>query len=126
MSIFNWLLSLFAAPKGVIPVTIPPTPRVRLDKDAPNLFIGKIIDDGSIKCEVISCEKGDFRIKILEINWKWLGTYMDLGKVYPLLICFDRKGMQTWKVDPDQMKRSTSQVILQWEEGIGWVWDLDS
>jgi hypothetical protein len=109
-----------------VPGTLRPIKREKADKDAPNWYVGKIIDDGNVKCEVISCEENDFRIKILEINWERLGTYMDLGTVYPLRLCYTGRGMQTWEVDPEQMKRDTSQVILQWEEQLGWTWDLDS
>lgn len=108
-----------------VPGTLRPIKREKMDKNAPNLYIGKIIDDGNVKCEVVSCEENDFRIKILEINWDCLGTYMDLGTVYPLLSCYNSKGMQVWEVDPEQMKRDTSQVLLAWEEQLGWTWDLD-
>lgn len=113
-----------------VPGTLRPIKREKADKDAPNWYVGKIIDDGNVKCEVVACEGEDFRIKILQINWERLGTYMDLGQTYPLLLCYENKrpgsGMQTWEVDPDYMKRETSQVILQWEEQLGWTWDLDS
>lgn len=109
-----------------IPGTLQPIKREKDDKDAPNLYIGKIIDDGKVKCEVVSCEKDDFRIKILEINWDRLGTYMDLGTTYPLLSCSIFEGMRVWEVDPGQMKRNTSQILLAWEEELGWTWDLDS
>ena len=62
------------------------------DTDSPNLFVGKIIDGNkTIKCEVISCVEDDFRIKILEIKWDRLGTYMDLEKTYPLRSCYNSK-----------------------------------
>ena len=98
------------------------------DTDSPNLFVGKIIDGNkTIKCEVISCVEDDFRIKILEIKWDRLGTYMDLEKTYPLRSCYNSKNgdMMIWEVKPENMKRSTSQVLLAWEKGAGWTWDLD-
>jgi pyruvate dehydrogenase complex dehydrogenase (E1) component len=101
------------------------TKEMRADRDAPNLFVGKIINDGSIRCEVVSCTEDDFRIKILEIHWDRLGIYMDLGQNYPLRFCFNCERMMVWEADPETMKRNTSQVILAWEKGIGWIWDLD-
>ena len=112
-------------PTEEVPGSLRPIKREKADKDIPNLYIGKVIDDGNMKCEVIAFEKDDFRIKILEINWGRLGTYMDLGTVYPLRLCYSGRGIQTWEVDPENMKRDTSQVILQWEEQLGWTWDLD-
>jgi hypothetical protein len=101
----------------------------REDEDAPNLFIGKIIDDGTIKCEVVDVHNTNMHVKILEINWPALGTYLDLGKVYPVYMhrsSFQREQMQMWEISPKRMKRDTSQVLLMWEKGIGWSWDLDS
>jgi hypothetical protein len=100
---------------------------MRQDRDAPNLFVGKIINDGSIRCEVISCTEDDFRIKILEIKWARLGTYMDLEQTYSLRSCYKSNNgeMMVWEVDPETMKRHTSQVLLAWEKDSGWSWDLD-
>lgn len=109
-----------------VPGSLRPSIREKADKDAPNLYIGKVIDDGNVKCEVVSCEEDDFRIKILEINWERLGTYMDLGSTYSLLLCSDFGDFKVWEVDPDKMKRSASQVLLAWEKNCGWTWDLDS
>jgi hypothetical protein len=99
---------------------------MRTDQEAPNLFVGKIINDGTIKCQVVSCTEDDFRVKILEIGWDRLGTYLDLDQTYPLRSCYTGKGMNVWEVDPDTMKRSFSQVLLAWEKDLGWTWDIDS
>jgi hypothetical protein len=97
-----------------------------LDLKSPNLFLNKIIDDGSVKCEVVDIHKTNIHVKILEINWPHLGTYLDVGKTYPV---FKHSGMykdlEVWEIAPKHLKRCSSQVIFQWEEGIGWVWDID-
>jgi len=101
--------------------------QVRQDKDAPNLFVGKFISDNSITCEVVACAEDDFRIMILKIQWNRLGTYMDVGQTYPLRRTYQSQNgeMTVWEVRPENMKRDTSQVLLAWEKGIGWTWDLD-
>lgn len=97
------------------------------DTDAPDLFIGKFIRDRSITCEVVSCTEDDFRIMILKIEWDRLGTYLNVGQTYPLRKVYQSHNgeMTVWEVTPENMKRSTSQVLLTWEKGIGWSWDLD-
>ena len=97
------------------------------DRNTPNLYVGKIIDDGSIKCEVVDVHQTNIHIKILEIKWDRMGTYLDVGKVYPVFkhSGWNDKTIQVWEIASKHMKRSTSQVIFQWEEGLGWTWDLD-
>lgn len=95
------------------------------NKDFPILSVGETLNDSSIKCEIVSYTEEDFRVKILEIHWLRLGTYLDVGQTYPLRSCFSGKGMRIWEIHPDTMKRSASQVLLAWEQGFGWSWDLD-
>src|SRR5574337_467533 len=45
-----------------------------------NLYIGKTIDDGTIKCEVVDVHKTNIHVKVLEINWERLGT--------PIIFCY--------------------------------------
>lgn len=97
------------------------------DKESTNIFVGKIIDDGSVKCEVVAHHnKNNMHVKILEIKWPRIGTYLDIGKIYPV---FKHSGwgkdLEVWEISGKRMKRSTSQLILQWEKGRGWTWDLD-
>lgn len=107
---------------------IPPRP-VKKDKDAPNLFVGKIMDDDNIKCEVVDVHNTNIHVKILEIKWVRLGTYLDVGKVYPVFMHSNKEffgdDMQIWEIAPKHMKRDTSQVLLVWEKDLGWTWDLD-
>lgn len=100
---------------------------MRQDRDNPYLFVGKFINDRNIICEVISCTEDDFRVMILKIKWDRLGTYLDVGETYPLHVVYESKDgkMKTWEVDSETTKRSASQVLLQWEKGVGWSWDLD-
>ena len=74
-SIFDKVISIIGPPDDIKAVL--PTPkRVREDLDAPNIFVGKIINDGSIKCEVVAHHnKNNMHVKILEIKWDRLGTY---------------------------------------------------
>lgn len=103
--------------------------KVKEDLDVPNIFVGKIIEDNIIKCEVVAHHnKNNMHVKILEIYWDRMGTYLDVGKVYPVYIHSNKylgAGMQIWEISPKHMKRSTSQVLLAWEKEIGWCWDLD-
>jgi hypothetical protein len=113
-------------PTEVVPDSLRLNKREKADTESLSLYIGKVIEDGNVKCEVVSCKGEDFRIKILEINWDRLGTYMDLGATYPLLICTNYEDFKVWEVDPDKMKRTASQVLICWEKGCGWSWDIDS
>lgn len=100
------------------------------DKDYPNIFIGKIIDDGNMKFEVIAHHnKNNMHIKIIEINWDRLATYLDIDKVYPVYKHSSKylgEEMQIWEISPKHMKRNTSQILLAWEKNFGWNWDIDS
>ena len=96
------------------------------DKVAPNLFIGKILNDRMLKCEVLDFNGTNISIKVLEIHWDRLGTYLDIGKQYSLFKHEGYNSIQVWEIPYQQMKRRASQVILQWEKDIGWMWDLDS
>lgn len=94
-----------------------------------NLFVGKIINDRNVICEVIEVHKTNIKVKILQINWEHLSSYLDVNKVYPVykhksIISDDT--MQIWEIAPKHMKRDSSQVLLYWERNIGWSWDIDS
>jgi len=105
-------------------------PFVRPDKDAPNLFLGKEIGDSTLKGKVISFDENNIEMEIIELNDKHgrFERYFDIGKRYPIFRhqhwTFER-GLMLWEVEPSSMKRDVSQILLQWEEGIGWTWDLD-
>jgi hypothetical protein len=99
-----------------------------LDKISANLFVGKILDDASIKCKVVDLHKTNMHVNILEIHWPRLGTYLDVGKTYPVHMHDNSilgPDMQIWEISPKHMKRSTSQMVLAWEKDVGWNWDLD-
>ena len=127
MNILKYILNTFKM-GDAIEKEEPQLPHPKLDQDSPNLFIGKFIKDNSITCEVIACADNDFRVMILKIQWDRLGTYMDVGKTYPLRVVYESANgdMKAWEVNPDTMKRTASQVLLAWEKDIGWCWDLDS
>jgi hypothetical protein len=103
---------------------------VKTDKEAPNLFVGKIIDDGGITCQVVAHNNpSNMHVVFSEISWDRLGTYLDVGKVYPVYKHSSKylgDKMQIWEISPKRMKRDTSQVLLAWEKDIGWTWDIDS
>lgn len=101
--------------------------RDEADKLTPNLYLGKIINDSSMLVEVVDVHKTNIKVRILDIYWPRLGTYLNVGEIYPV---YKHRGwpddkLQVWEIAPKHMKRSTSQVIFQWEEGLGWCWDLD-
>ena len=96
------------------------------DLDKPNLFVGKEIGNLVIKGKVISFNDNNIEMKIIELNDEYFGRYMSLGETYPLFRHQHWEGdLLLWEVDPAAMKRNVSQVLLQWEEEIGWTWDLD-
>ncbi len=132
MSIFvrmaDAIINIIGPPDDIKAVYVP-AKRVREDLDVPNIFVGKIMDDGNIKCEVVAHNnKNNMHVKILEIKWERLGTYFDVGKIYPVFMHSNGilgEGMQIWEISSKRMKRDTSQVLLCWEKDIGWSWDLD-
>ena len=97
------------------------------DAKMPNLFVGKIIENSHLQGEVISFDENNIQMKIIFINDKYYERYLDLGIIYPL---FKHKqwinNLLLWEVEPKYMKRDTCQFLLQWEEDIGWSWDLCS
>ena len=97
------------------------------DKISSNLYVGKIIEDSILKCEVMEIHNTNIHVKILDIYWPRMGTYLDVGTVYPVFkhSGWNDESIQVWKIAPKHMKRSTSQVIFQWEDQVGWCWDLD-
>lgn len=98
------------------------------DKLSPNLYIGKILEDSILKCEVVDTHRNNIHVKILDIYWERMGSYLDVGKIYPVFkhSGWDGRGLEVWEIAPKHMKRDASQIILQWEEDIGWCWDIDS
>jgi hypothetical protein len=98
------------------------------DMTDPNLYVGKILNDSILKCEVVDVHKTNIHVKILEIHWDRMGTYLDVGNIYPVFkhSGWNEDNIQVWEISSKRMKRSSSQVILQWEKGSGWTWDLDS
>lgn len=101
------------------------------DLEAPNLFVGKKIGDADADLlgEVIAFDEDGIQMKILLITDRHFNKYMDVGNVYSM---FRHKhwtfeeGLMLWEVEPSSMKRSNSQIILQWENDLGWTWDLTS
>lgn len=99
------------------------------DKDSPNIFIGKEIGTLHLKGKVISFDNDTMQMQIIELSDKYYERYLDLGKTYPMFRHQQwslEEGLILWEVDPLSMKRDVSQLLLQWEEYIGWCWDLSS
>lgn len=108
------------------PHLFPKAVRDPLDKESTNLFVGKILQDGAIKCEVIDVHNTNIHVKILEIYWDRMGTYLDVGKTYPVFKHSGWNGdFQVWEISGKHMKRDFSQVLLCWEKDCGWSWDID-
>ena len=94
-----------------------------------NLFVGRIIEDSTVSVEVLSFDNDNMFVKALKVNNVYFERYLQVGKKYRVFKHpgwdFD-EGIQVWEVDPKDMTRNSSQMILQWEDEIGWIWDLDS
>lgn len=103
---------------------------IKEDLCVPNLFVGKEIGDSTLKGKVISFDENNIQMQIIELNDKHgrFERYMDIGVTYPMFRheswTFER-GLMLWEVKPESMKRDVSQILLQWEEELGWTWDLD-
>lgn len=97
------------------------------DLECPNLFISKIFDSSLVKAEVIAFDDDIITVKILDIPDEIMQRYLDVGSSYELFQHKYWKGnLLIWEVKPEQMKRQSSQIILQWEKDFGWRWDIDS
>jgi hypothetical protein len=99
-----------------------------LDEDAPNLFVGKLIGNSRLEGRVVSFDDNNIQMEITKINDKYFERYMDIGVIYPMFRhqhwTFER-GLMLWEIVSSSMKRNVSQILLQWEDKIGWTWDLD-
>lgn len=113
---------------GALEVEGPIFKRDISDKEKPNLYVGKITPDSMFDWEVVEIvDDKNIKIKVLKIYHDRMDRYLDEGKVYP---AFKHSGwndatMQIWEIAPEHMKRDVSQVILMWDKGVGWSWDLD-
>lgn len=97
------------------------------DKESTNLSIGKIIESRLLKAEVKSFDDNSIEVTVLEIPDSVMQRYLDIGKIYKLTRHTSWKGdLLLWEIPREQMKRSVSQILLQWEKNIGWTWDIDS
>lgn len=114
---------------GALEVEGPILKRDVLDKESPNLCVGKIVPDSMFDWEVVKIIDADnIEIKVLKIYHDRMDRYLDVGKIYPV---FKHSGwndttMQIWEIASEHMKRDVSQVILMWDKGVGWSWDLDT
>ena len=96
------------------------------DKRNPTLFVGKVISDGRITCQIIRKQKYNFHIRVLKIEDKYIARYLDVGKIYPVFKHDGRdKDLQIWEISGKRMKRSVSQLLLCWQKDIGWCWELE-
>jgi hypothetical protein len=97
------------------------------DKENKNLYIGKIIQSGLLKAQVKSFDDNNIEVTVLEIPDNIMQRYLDVDKSYKLIRHSHWEGdLLLWEIPKEQMKRSVSQVLLQWEKNIGWTWDIDS
>jgi hypothetical protein len=97
------------------------------DKQSANLFVGKIIECKLLKAEVKSFDDDNIEINTLEVPDNIMQKYLDVGKSYKLIRHTHWNGdLLIWEIPKEQMKRSYSQVLLQWEKNIGFMWDIDS
>jgi hypothetical protein len=98
----------------------------------PDLKVGLIFESKNnsivfIKGEIISFDEKTVTVKILYLNNIYFSRYLDVGKTYTARLVFDYPDMKTWEIPPEQMKRSVSQVLLEWQEASGnFNWDIDS
>ena len=112
------------------------TPNTYLAQDpkaliSTNLYVGKIIRDRNVDCEVTEIHgtltKTYIKVKILNIRLERLSSYLDIGKIYPVYkhSSFLSDKMQVWEIATKHLKQNSSQVLLYWELCRGWSWDLD-
>jgi hypothetical protein len=81
--------------------------------------------DGVDEWEVVSFDDIFIRIRVIQCSPR-IGTYLDIGAQYTLRKVFDLGGTQTWEIPEAQMKRSTSQLLLEFQNGRLVGLDLDS
>jgi len=97
------------------------------DKNNPNLFVGKIIKSALLEAKVLSFDQNNIEIEVISNPDEMMQRYVDVGRKYKLFRHEHWNGnLLLWEIPGNQMKRSYSQVLLQWEKNIGWIWDLDS
>ena len=97
-------------------------------KQSNQLTNGQIISDRNLSIEILSCEDlKNIKVKVININWDRIETYVDLGKVYRMFKHDGNDDFTVWEFDPDEMKRNTSQLLMYWERKVGFTgFDLDT
>ena len=97
-------------------------------KQSDQLTNGQVISDRNLSLEIVSCEDlQNIKVKILSIDWDRLETYVDVGKEYRMFKHFGNGySFSVWEIDPEGMKRCTSQLLMYWERNQGFTgFELD-
>ena len=79
-----------------------------------------------IEAEIISFDEKTLTVKVLFCENEYFSRYLDVGKTYTGTLVNNWDDMKVWDINPKQMKRSVSQVLIQWQSASGFGWDLDS
>jgi hypothetical protein len=80
--------------------------------------------EGTDVWDVLEFGPDFIRIRVVGTSPR-IGTYLDVGVQYTLRKVFDLGGMQTWEIPEGQMKRNTSQLLLEFQDGKCVGLDLD-
>lgn len=96
------------------------------DETSKNLYLGKIIHDGGVEVQILGFTEDTITVKILSSPWKAFAKYITLGDTYIFTQVFNSNNkMSVYEISEDQLNYHGSQVLLAWEQGIGWTFDLD-
>lgn len=108
------------------------TKPIKEDLDEPNLYIGKKIGRADcLQAQVLAFDNNSITVQVISLFDTYFQRYLDTGRGYILHrhesdFLGQPPKMIIWEIAPEQMKRDVSQVLLFWEEDIGWTWDLDT
>lgn len=91
----------------------------------PDLKIGLIVEWSDVEFEIMSFDRSNISIKILKCNDKHLNTYVDLNKIYSGKLSADYDNFKIWVINEDELKRTSSQLLIGWSSGDGFDWELD-
>jgi hypothetical protein len=99
----------------------------KAENNEPNIFVGKIFNDQMLTAEILNINDNGFKIKVLNVKDSYFQRYLEVNKIYDLVQLKHWQGdLLLFEIPSEQMNSNNSQVLLQFEKGLGWGFDLDS
>jgi hypothetical protein len=73
---------------------------------------GQVVTTGENSWRLSNVERLSAKIEVLSVSEPYFSRYLDVGKVYTLKRIPRNSDDETWEVEPSEMKRQISQILL--------------